>query len=74
MHRARKQFAQGQMLNCWQSQEQNQEYKPLRSRAKNTNLPGLSLITGAPLPSELAECLVLTETSSYSGTDWKVDI
>lgn len=27
MHRARKQFAQGQMLNCWQSQAQKQEYK-----------------------------------------------
>lgn len=27
MHRTRKQFAQGQMLNCWQSQTQSQEYK-----------------------------------------------
>lgn len=27
MHRARKQFAQGQMPNCWQRQALNQEYK-----------------------------------------------
>lgn len=70
MHRARKQFAQGQMLNCWQSQKQNQEYKPLRSRAKNTNLPGLSLITGSPFITFRACWMPCTDWDKFLLRDW----